>query len=522
MRCSSFGIKVYSKPTISSLAIILTMTFHRVARGSLLLYPCLVSLLLVWSARGETTGCSHIVPGLDRIAHGVDITRLDLFHDYAAGPDDGFVSRILELHCDSDKSWTSPITGVTYQVPDEVSDVIGMRSGMAISDSLLAKTVTELRRSLLADISFNDSFGLGSLSESTTVTKSKDRLQRMNKFVAFDRAYVSILTLRWKSELERTSLSPYFMFDLDDLPETFDDSTAERYLKIFPTYGTHYFRRGIFGASLSTWFEIDRNIIPLLELTDAEIREQVTAYFLFYLKENGAYSGKVPFFNYKFGSYIHYVYRLFGGKPDLFLKKFGYEKWYKSLASNPWLHSGTLDPITDLIPENHPRKVEVIKALQAYEDRSALPEIVNLVDTYLEHHLLNSSAFLRDIKQKAEDIMKHKVVPEAGIARQLESQIKDYLTTPSWFQETQLCFRYETRDEVCHEIGETPKFVDERSRDPLQDCIGLMPKRQAVGLDGIIYFKTASSVAQDLLDKWQANFTLSHSVRDYKVCITIS
>ena len=183
---------------------------------------------------------------------------------------------------------------------------------------------------------------------------------------------------------------------------------------------------------------------------------------------------------------------------------------------------GSLVPITELIPEDHPRKTEVLKAWQAYEDRSALPEIVNLLDTYLQNPLLNCSTFLRDIKQKAEDGMEHGPIPEAGISHELEKKIADYVTTPAWFKQTLLCFRYGGKDEVCHRIDEVPEFVNEKARDPLQECNGTMPERQALGLNGTIYFKTPSSVGRDLLEEWQANFTLSHSEYDYKVCIQIN
>ena len=201
-------------------------------------------------------------------------------------------AEILELHCDGNKTWTSPLTNVTYQVPDEVSDVVDISAALDISDSMLAKTVAGLRNSLSADVRFEVPFGLGSFSESTTYKTSKDRLQNLNKFVASDRAYISILSLSWLRVIPATSLSPFFKFDLDDLPDRFDSSTAERYLKLFTTYGSHYFRRGLFGGSLSTWFEIDSNVTPRLRLTDAGIREQVNAYFLYFLKTHGAFTGK--------------------------------------------------------------------------------------------------------------------------------------------------------------------------------------------------------------------------------------
>jgi hypothetical protein len=44
--------------------------------------------------------CGFIVPGLQRITRGVDITKLDLFHNYNENEQDGFMScAILDLTC---------------------------------------------------------------------------------------------------------------------------------------------------------------------------------------------------------------------------------------------------------------------------------------------------------------------------------------------------------------------------------------------------------------------------------------
>lgn len=44
--------------------------------------------------------CGLIVPGLQLMTRGVDITRLDLLHDYTLNNDDGFaVCSFIELTC---------------------------------------------------------------------------------------------------------------------------------------------------------------------------------------------------------------------------------------------------------------------------------------------------------------------------------------------------------------------------------------------------------------------------------------
>src|SRR5579863_9854016 len=78
-----------------------------------------------------TTFCSNPLPGIERMLQGVDITKLDLKHDYSVDHVDGFNEKILELSCSEGKVWTSPFSGLKYDIPDQVNEVLALPTGIA-------------------------------------------------------------------------------------------------------------------------------------------------------------------------------------------------------------------------------------------------------------------------------------------------------------------------------------------------------------------------------------------------------
>lgn len=51
------------------------------------------------TATGPSSFCENIVPGLETIARGVDITKFDLLHDYGVDASDGFAENLFDFTC---------------------------------------------------------------------------------------------------------------------------------------------------------------------------------------------------------------------------------------------------------------------------------------------------------------------------------------------------------------------------------------------------------------------------------------
>ncbi|XP_059172196.1 perivitellin-2 67 kDa subunit-like [Physella acuta] len=90
--------------------------------------------------------CINIVPGLSKIAVGVDIAQLDLLPlDFTSN--NGILSPIIPLTCDQGKKWKSP-RGILYDMPDQIWTITTAPGGHTTSEVNTFKSYNDVRESM--------------------------------------------------------------------------------------------------------------------------------------------------------------------------------------------------------------------------------------------------------------------------------------------------------------------------------------------------------------------------------------
>ena len=78
---------------------------------------------------GDKNYCKKMVPGLNRMAQGIDIAKLDLFPPDITSPS-GFLRPIFGYSCAVERKWYDPMDpSEEYDIPDQVESVIPVPTG---------------------------------------------------------------------------------------------------------------------------------------------------------------------------------------------------------------------------------------------------------------------------------------------------------------------------------------------------------------------------------------------------------
>lgn len=125
------------------------------------------------------------------------------------------------------------------------------------------------------------------------------------------------------------------------------------------------------------------------------------------------------------------------------------------MANNPWLYSGNLQPIFNLI--KGAKQAEVSKAFKAFFYRKYLGELTQLLQTFISKKYVGSDVAQDYLKQiQAQQALK---MPDLATLNKLDSEIHNYVLTPSWFTgATTLCAHW-AGDHCALVHSATPAFL---------------------------------------------------------------
>ncbi|XP_017461453.1 PREDICTED: perivitellin-2 67 kDa subunit-like, partial [Rhagoletis zephyria] len=198
-----------------------------------------------------------VVPGIDRISRGIDITELDLTPPETARTVIGGVrSRLIDFTCNREEKWQHPQTEVTYDVPDQVQRPATLPTGSLKAVVKISGDSEELKKSWSTKVGAGledvEKFGF---SASVTFKGVQESLHQNNKTMAETTAAVSTHMVDFKL--------PRHLKLTDDFSQFFDDDgdgdkaavakyeeNPRLYDKFVRQFGTHYFESATFGGSL--------------------------------------------------------------------------------------------------------------------------------------------------------------------------------------------------------------------------------------------------------------------------------
>ncbi|XP_074599185.1 perivitellin-2 67 kDa subunit-like [Brevipalpus obovatus] len=328
--------------------------------------------------------CDNILPGLNLITRGIDLTRLDLAHDYVIDDKDGFTENLFDFTCRKHRK--IQIDGKNYDIPDQILAIKQNEFDPETFEDLPVHLFDDWRK--LKD-HFARALGLGEsalkgwFSESGSMSYYQKILVNSTSLVMMAEASVPVLTVTMspRGALRRSLNDVMSDYLSKDLPNSYEDD-PERYLDFLRSYGTHYFKSGTLGGSIKFWTQVAK--YPLRNRTSEYLIKNAKSVYYNVLENRGAPSD--PSFRNTssdeiFQKHSKSSYRPFGGEESL-LETDGFMSWKESLLEKPFIIDGRLESITTLIREEG-KRIQMQKALSIYTGLSYLEESKRVLDSYL-------------------------------------------------------------------------------------------------------------------------------------------
>ena len=205
----------------------------------------------------------------------------------------------------------------------------------------------------------------------------------------------------------------------------------KKYDQLVETFGTHYFEVGRFGGSLVQQTIIESTLVQ--SQTKAEVKAQCKAQLASVSKmlQVGA-SGTVAHSDY-FRQHTATSLKFFGGNVtgigdgsgvlssgnklgDHVLKE-----WFNTVALNPWLFSGKLTSIDELISGGDNLKKGVKKAINLRLARAALADVESLLE-FVPNTILRGNVFIERLRNVVDffDDKGRTVFPDSEVKSNME------------------------------------------------------------------------------------------------------
>jgi len=386
--------------------------------------------------------CVNVMPGLNRLRRGVDVTRLDLFSMHPISGDDGFRKPIVDFSCSEGKKINVRIPGGgfrTYDLPDEVWDVAALPGGFLSERVEIFKSSRAVQKSMAANAGI-DVLG-GIFSASGSYEKMSSSLTNESRYLESVDSVVSA---------SRVDLAPFWGFDLSRyakmfvdqrLPATFDEDPA-KYAEFIDYFGTHYFAYGKFGGVIRLLLETKSSYFK--GRTESKIKAEAGGMFKNILKAKGGYDGATVTVDNEFKQKTTMTIRYHGGDTNL-LDSEGLRKWQPTVAENPWLFGGKLSPLTDLLGDDVGGKKKAMeRAVQVHLDKAYLKSTKRLIYAKMASMASDAAAvtklrqFLTDC-----DALLAPALPDHRRVKSVCEEIEKQLLIPEWFfNDVKICYRW--------------------------------------------------------------------------------
>ncbi|RUS72664.1 hypothetical protein EGW08_019573 [Elysia chlorotica] len=379
--------------------------------------------------------CHNTPPGVLKMVKGVDITTLDLV-PLAFTSDDGFKSPVLNFTCNLGRVY---INGQQeYQKPDQVWQMTNTPGGWLTSEVQLYKTSRDVRTSMTRDVGGQGTIWKFSFSGSRSYSRMQNTVTNSSKYISDVSSYHS------STEVD---LMPDWLLQLNWIAKTYVErflaghtyeTNPQAYQGFIDQFGTHYFTTAKFGGLIRSVYETGSSYFS--SHTEGQAKINAKASFLKLLSVHGGSVTGSTTVDTQFTSMSTETVRYYGGSTNL-LSSDGITTWQPTVDENPWLFSGELKPISDLV-SNASQRAGLGEAVRQHVLRAYLVELKRLLATVtskLGRSAVTDGLATRLDAMEALDLGR---LVEEDVER-LDEDIESQLIVPSWFSEhTQLCFQW--------------------------------------------------------------------------------
>jgi len=306
------------------------------------------------------TRCSNPVPGTYWVYFGYDITELDLLplDPNAPGPE-GMKKQILSVTCDSPR--VKSHHGARYTYSNQIRTVMDISPEGCSTHSSEYGSTNEVSNKFSLNVGFEANYlSKFSFSASSSYKKMSKTFKDKRRFIS----EISCTYSHLKVNLERSrqlQLNPKAQRLVDMIHEPLNPTTYrdQPQWTLIRNFGTHYFDEAILGGKYQLTYEIDPFF--LYEFDKQDLDAAMSAKLKIARGQNRTEweTQAENFLSSKVLSekYEHY----YGGKSALESGR----DWHMSTYDYPWILSGNVKPIYDLIHDES-KKLWVKQAVEQY------------------------------------------------------------------------------------------------------------------------------------------------------------
>ncbi|KAI8794351.1 perivitellin-2 67 kDa subunit [Biomphalaria glabrata] len=376
--------------------------------------------------------CTNPPPGIHKMVRGVDITRLDLVPLEDSG-NDGFMSPVLNFTCDETRTWKTP-EGKEYQLPDQIWHLSSHPGGWLSADVHLYKSYDDVRKSLSAEVGLSGTLWKFAFSSSNSFKKMQNTISNSSRYISDLGTFESALKAEFKPSWV-VGMDVYAQKFVDNFLTGTFEANPSGYNRFITNFGTHYFTRGNFGGFIRDVIETRSDYF--YSRSDREVESNAKASFLNVMSVTGSFGSSSQRVDQNFTNASTHIVRYYGGNTNL-LAQNGVSEWQTTVDLDPWLFSGELKPISDLISDET-KKQSMERAVENYVLKSYLGELERIVASARSKA---NDPVLNGLEAR---VIKMKNVPVLNLedVETLSGDIQNEITAPTWFtMNTKLCFKW--------------------------------------------------------------------------------
>ncbi|XP_059172760.1 perivitellin-2 67 kDa subunit-like [Physella acuta] len=397
------------------------------------MYHVIPVLLVVLASHTDAKECTNLPPGLSKMVRGVDVSKLDLLPIDVVG-DDGVMSPVIPITCDKGKQYKSA-KGTVYELPDQVWQMTSVPGGWLSSEAHTYTSYSDVRNAMSASVGLEADTGTYAFSGSFSYKKMQNSITNSSRYISEVTAFAAAT---------RADVNPPEKLGLDSFAQAYVDTTLTgtfesnptAYNKFIDTYGTHYFTSANFGGFIRMVFETKKDYV--MTKTENEIEANAKASYSKMVSVSVGGSSATGNVDETFTSNSKTTIKYYGGDTNV-LGTEGLSKWQPTVESDPWLFSGKLKPISDLISDET-KRTSMERAVKNRLLKAYIGEMQSLI---YGARAKSDNPVINGLRDRVAALKSKKQIDDAEVDA-LAKDLEEYITVPNWFvANTKVCLYWE-------------------------------------------------------------------------------
>jgi hypothetical protein len=282
--------------------------------------------------------CAQLPPGLEKLTHGIDVTKFDLFPPDFTG-DNGYGKPIFGFTCDKAKKWQNSYTNETFDLPDQIDSIDMIPGGVLNKETEISINYQDSVRSTGQKLGISL---LGMFSFSRSHQKIMEKITTHHEVLTTVHSHVSAYAVEmsplWK-EMAGATMKGF----MDHLPDTYA-ADANAYQKFVSEFGTHYFQIARFGGAI----RVESNTTKDYALTHTGKTIELQA-GIAYMNILGAEGGHTEGQQHQDAVYhantVAQTFYYGGTANPTKHGTSGFQNWIVSAEKDPWIFGGQMESI---------------------------------------------------------------------------------------------------------------------------------------------------------------------------------